>query len=57
MRKFLNSLKLNFVKLKAPNPSSYAFVTFVSEEARNEGMKIINNTKYKGKDLEAVVLN
>jgi len=55
MRKFFNSLNLNFVKLKAPNKSTYCFVTFVNEQAREEAMKIINETKYKGKNLEAVV--
>ena len=55
LRKFFNSLNLKFVKIKAPQSSSFAFMTFVSEQAKEEAMKIINSTKYKGKQLEAVV--
>lgn len=55
LRKFFNGLNLKFVKIKAPQSSNFAFLTFANEEARQEAIKLINNTKYKGKQLEAVV--
>jgi hypothetical protein len=55
LRKFFNQLNLKFVKLKAPGNGPYAFVTFVNENARAEAFKILNETKYKGKKLEATV--
>ena len=56
LRKFFNQLNLKFVKLKAPGNGPYAYVTFVNEEARAEAFKILNETKYKGKQLEATVI-
>jgi len=55
LRKFFTNLNLKFVKIKAPQTSSFAFLTFVNEEAKLEAMEIINKTVYKGKQLEAVV--
>ena len=55
LRKFFNGLNLKFVKIKAPQSSNFAFLTFVNEETKLEAIKLINSTKYKGKQLEAVV--
>jgi hypothetical protein len=41
------------VKIKAPNNGSFAFLTFQNEEARTRAMNIVNQTTYKGKQLEA----
>lgn len=55
LRKFFTNLNLKFVKIKAPQTSSFAFLTFINEEAKLEAMEIINKTVYKGKQLEAIV--
>ena len=55
LRKLLVSLNLKFVKIKSPGNCTYAYVTFVSEEAREEGLKILNSAKFKGRQLEATV--
>ena len=55
LRKFLTQLNLKFVKLKSPGNSSFAFVTFVNEEARVHAKSALNGVKYKGKQLEAIV--
>ena len=56
LRKLLASLNLKFVKIKSPGNCTHAYVTFVSEEAREEGLKILNTAKFKGRQLEATVL-
>ncbi|CAF0862793.1 unnamed protein product [Brachionus calyciflorus] len=53
-KKFLTSLNLKFVKIKLPTNGTFAFVTFKNEDARQEAFKILNDTKYKGKQLEAI---
>ena len=54
----LQSLSLRFVKIKAPNNAgSFAFVTFVDEAAREEALGKLNGHKYKGKQLEAIVID
>lgn len=55
-KKFLTSLSLKFVKIKSPNGSGFAFVTFVDEQAKLEAQKILNESKFKGRQLEAVVI-
>ena len=55
LRKFFGGLNLKFVKITAPQASNFAFLTFASEEAKEEAIKLINTTTYKGKLLEAVV--
>ena len=57
LKKFLISLNLKFVKIKAPNKGRYAFITFQDETARDEAIKVLNVTKYKNNQLEAVVSN
>jgi RNA recognition motif-containing protein len=43
------------VKIKSPGNGTFAFITFVNEEAKLEAQKILNTSKFKGKQLEAVV--
>ncbi len=57
LRKFLTNLNLKYVKLKSPGSCTHAFVTFISEEAREEARKVLNETKFKGRQLEATVSN
>ncbi|RNA09498.1 tRNA (uracil-5-)-methyltransferase -like protein [Brachionus plicatilis] len=52
-KKFLGSLNLNFVKIKFPTGGSFAFVTFKDENSREHAFKVLNETKYKGKQLQA----
>jgi tRNA (uracil-5-)-methyltransferase len=54
-RKFLSSLNLKYVKVKSPANATHAFVTFINEVAREEALKVLNNSKFKGKQLEAIV--
>ena len=55
LKKYLTSLKLEYVKVKSPGRCSYAFVTFRNEEAKQDAMKIINESTFKGKKLKAIV--
>jgi hypothetical protein len=48
-------LKLKTTKIKASPNSTFAFISFPDEESKEEGMLILNDTKYKGKQLEAIV--
>lgn len=54
IRKFFKSLNLQYVKINSPTKRNFAFVTFVSEEAKQEAFKILNQAKFKGKQLEAI---
>jgi len=54
LKKYLASLKLDYVKVKSPGKGNYAFVTFRNEEAKQNAMKIVNETTYKGKLLRAI---
>ena len=55
LKKFLNSLNLKYVKIKAPNQGRFAFITFQDEAARDEALKLLNGAKYKSRELEAFV--
>jgi hypothetical protein len=48
-------LNLQYVKVNSPKNGSYAFVTFVNEEAKSQALKILNGYAYKGKELLAIV--
>jgi tRNA (uracil-5-)-methyltransferase len=55
LRKMLRSLDLKFVKINSPGRCTYAFITFIDENAKQEAMKILNGYKYKGHELTAIV--
>lgn len=57
LKKYLTSLKLNFVKISSPKKSSYAFVTFPNEEAKQEAIEILNKSTFKGHQLSAIHAN
>lgn len=48
-------MNLKYVKIKAPNQSRFAFITFQNEAARDEAIQVLNASKYKNRQLEAVV--
>lgn len=56
LRKLLNcKLKLNANKIKTPKRNSpYAFVCFRNEEDREKAIIILNEQKWKGKQLKAI---
>ena len=56
LRKLLRSLELKFVKINSPGRCTYAFITFVDENAKQDAMKILNGFKYKGHALTAIVI-
>jgi tRNA (uracil-5-)-methyltransferase len=57
LKKYLTSLKLSFVKISSPQKSSYAFVTFPSEESKQEAIEILNKSTFKGHKLSAIHAN